>query len=264
MGPTHMQQQAAPSRAMSSQAHTASWVEPAPAQQTEGGVGSAWESVARSGHRFESIPVSSGFRGAAPSSRATSAMPIQAKWEDSDFKPGDKVFGTSSVYNAAAEEIKKAVPTDKQFAMTMGSMISNVKNPDDVENQPMDDEPNLKEWQSFIAHYPEWQQQKASRQGSSTFQKVSKAAVDFTTQKQGNKIHFVKGDLDWSHAADKRTSQGKRTTAHELRYIFRNWDKMKDQVRFYSDKKGTPALPPWEAEDTKAAWEDYAQRRKSK
>jgi hypothetical protein len=221
--------------------------------------GGAWDGVARQGHRFDALPVIS--KPAPPSS----SQPIQAKWKDSGFKPGDKVFGTSngSGYNVAAQKIRKEGLASESSDVNMGSMIQYIKDPKDPENEPPTHPEAAAEWNAFKDHHAEWASKKPSRQVKD-FKHISKAAADFTTRKMGKNIHFVPGNLDWAQAADKSTGEGKRTTAHELRYIYRNWDEMKNQVQFYSDAEGTQASAPWEHPATKASWDAYAERRAQK
>lgn len=189
-------------------------------------------------------------------------------WDTEEiYKAPDKVFGPSRSavnYNNVADKLRKNPKSqiDPKHAVTMGTMISNVTNPKELENQKQPSDTNQEEWDNFITYYSEWEKEKPNRSKGRSFKKSSKAAVDYTVKKLGGNIHFVKGDLDWGKAADKRLEHG-TTAADELRYIYRQREKIGGNVKFY-ENSGKQAAAPWEDEATKGEWEAYEERRQKK
>lgn len=83
-----------------------------------------------------------------------------------------------------------------------------------------------------------------------------KSAIDYTV-KNGHKVHFLLKDLDQNQVVSrqKKFTQASSYTSCELRYIFRNWDKIKHSVIFYENDEITSA--PWEAGIYKDLWAQY-------
>ncbi len=96
----------------------------------------------------------------------------------------------------------------------------------------------------------------------------------------GCKVHFVLDGQELQQVAQKtpRVGYGGRTavsiTTSEVRYVFRNWDKLKSTVTFYVNLKSVAApweqdwslepvdkMPPNPIKAYKSEWDTYAQQR---
>jgi Domain of unknown function (DUF4157) len=100
--------------------------------------------------------------------------------------------------------------------------------------------------------------------------RACKAGIDLVTKLNGV-IHFVlDGFGDINLAAKKQTTKGTYIpiTYSELRYVYRNWDRLKGKVKFYVGLHEVPA--PWigrgNIDDSdglltgKLAWREYGQK----
>lgn len=107
------------------------------------------------------------------------------------------------------------------------------------------------------------------KNNSYTFAMIRKACkfgLEYVTQHTGSaKIHFLVGDGDaWEDVVKKKvvrvkdeSNDTKRVpiTVSELRWVFRNWEKVKLRVKFYDSSLNLrPA--PWESDPE--AWREYA------
>jgi hypothetical protein len=85
-------------------------------------------------------------------------------------------------------------------------------------------------------------------------------------------VHFILDEMVQTEVAAKQVkTNGDHQprivpiTFSELRYVFRNWDRLADKVVFYRNQKVCPA--PWDDDVTpanKQAWANYATRREQK
>ncbi|WP_421595497.1 hypothetical protein [Rahnella sp. PD4] len=80
-----------------------------------------------------------------------------------------------------------------------------------------------------------------------------KAIIEWAVSK-GRNIHFVLDELDITAVANKsyrginpdenKPEKNRSITGSELRHIYRNWQKFKNNVYFWFEQ--TPVSPPWE------------------
>jgi insecticidal toxin complex protein TccC len=61
----------------------------------------------------------------------------------------------------------------------------------------------------------------------------------------GNKIHFVLDELDISNVVNKEGMGGQSITASELRYAYRNRERLVGRINFYKNNVETDT--PWDA-----------------
>ncbi|EEJ8283269.1 RHS repeat protein [Salmonella enterica] len=84
----------------------------------------------------------------------------------------------------------------------------------------------------------------------------SKLGIEMAAQEH-NKIHFVLDGLNINDVVLKKDGGGHSVTASELRFAFRNRERLKDRLFFY--KEGELITPPWESDYE--PWEAYDNRR---
>ncbi|HHR6132380.1 TPA: hypothetical protein ACS72K_004051, partial [Providencia alcalifaciens] len=82
----------------------------------------------------------------------------------------------------------------------------------------------------------------------------SKLGVEITASGAGNKIHFILDQLDLEQVVTKAGKNGQSVTASELRYIYRNRERLAGRIHFYQDGVETDA--PWVANPK--LWSDYS------
>ena len=85
----------------------------------------------------------------------------------------------------------------------------------------------------------------------------SKSGIEMVAQQPDNvarRIHFILDGMDMGGVVNKDTRlHGDSITSSELRYIYRNWNRLKNKVIFYRD--GKVVTSPWQAEET--LWNNY-------
>ncbi|WP_261278620.1 RHS repeat-associated core domain-containing protein [Serratia quinivorans] len=81
----------------------------------------------------------------------------------------------------------------------------------------------------------------------------SKLGIEIAASGAGNKIHFVLDDLEISSIVKKEGIGGQSITASELRYAYRNRERLVGKIHFYKDKVET--ISPWAADPE--LWESY-------
>lgn len=91
------------------------------------------------------------------------------------------------------------------------------------------------------------------------FRRFCKDAIRYTIE-HGGKIHSLLDELESGAIARKEEGLGTSFTASELRYIYRNWSKLKDHVFFYEGGELAPA--PWETTIGREEWKQYAPKPK--
>ncbi|PED41285.1 RHS repeat-associated core domain-containing protein [Bacillus cereus] len=93
----------------------------------------------------------------------------------------------------------------------------------------------------------------------------SKLGLEIAASNQRTKIHFVLDGLNIEHVVNKTKEQtnemmgrllgpGESITASELRYVYRNWDRLKNRVSFYRDNEKLDKAP-WE--ENPSVWGAY-------
>ncbi|TCT27460.1 RHS repeat-associated protein, partial [Providencia alcalifaciens] len=71
----------------------------------------------------------------------------------------------------------------------------------------------------------------------------SKIGIEMAASGAGNKIHFVLDKLNIDSVVKKEVNEGQSVTASELRYIYRNRERLIGRVHFYKDNIEVEA--PW-------------------
>ena len=94
--------------------------------------------------------------------------------------------------------------------------------------------------------------------GKKVISRLSKAALDMSLNAEGNeKIHFILDGIDMDKVIEKKEVSEKysdrSTTASELRFLYRNKDRLGDKVIFYRQASQVPA--PWQQEPQR--WSVY-------
>ena len=165
-----------------------------------------------------------------------------------DLFIGDKIYGLKARRKGVLESLKSTVncPVSQRDAFTIDEYVDGI---------------NQRSWlqlQLFIAFL-----QKENIKLPETLTDLTifrrhacKKGIDFTISHQG-KIHFILDLIDQGHVVDKHSIYGKFYTDCELRYIYRNWERFKNSIRFYKIENGElrecPA--PWDADPN--LWEQY-------
>ncbi len=89
---------------------------------------------------------------------------------------------------------------------------------------------------------------------------LCKRAIDFTVSLQGT-IRFLLDGLVMSDVTSKSNKYGPSFTASELRYIYRNWERLEQHVVFYENGKKLDRSP-WQIHTHE--WEQYNLHRQQK
>lgn len=83
----------------------------------------------------------------------------------------------------------------------------------------------------------------------------SKLGLEIAAQSTGNRIHFVLDGLDIPSIVRKEGAGGQSITASELRYAYRNKERLKGKIFFYQNN--APVAAPWETDPE--LWSQYTQ-----
>ncbi len=86
------------------------------------------------------------------------------------------------------------------------------------------------------------------------FKRGSKLGIAMAASGAGNKIHFVLDGINMSAVVSKKGEEGQSVTASELRYAYRNKEKLAGKIHFYTDDKETEA--PWDSNPE--LWRTYS------
>lgn len=89
------------------------------------------------------------------------------------------------------------------------------------------------------------------------FRRFSKDAIIYAVKK-GYNIHFLLDGLQMAPIINKTSSLGTSYTASELRFIYRNWEKLKNNIIFYEG--GREVNAPWHTVTGAEEWAKYSQR----
>lgn len=81
----------------------------------------------------------------------------------------------------------------------------------------------------------------------------SKLGLEMTAQGAGNRVHFVLDGLDIPSIVRKEGAGGQSITASELRYAYRNKERLKGKIFFYQNNVQVAA--PWESDPE--LWSQY-------
>lgn len=84
----------------------------------------------------------------------------------------------------------------------------------------------------------------------------SKLGIEMTAQNASHHLHFVLDGLLIEHIVNKTPPHGLSITASELRYAYRNRERLKGKIHFYQDRH--EVHPPW-VSDPKL-WKSYKPR----
>ncbi len=87
----------------------------------------------------------------------------------------------------------------------------------------------------------------------------SKLGIEMAASGAGNKIHFVLDDLNIPNIVNKEGPGGQSITASELRYAYRNRERLTGNIYFY--KGNVEVGAPWET-DAKL-WKNYHPKSKA-
>ncbi|NHB98660.1 RHS repeat-associated core domain-containing protein [Photorhabdus stackebrandtii] len=108
--------------------------------------------------------------------------------------------------------------------------------------------------------YHEWHRAGAQMAPKLLWKRGSKLGIEMAASGAGNKIHFVLDELDISNIVNKEGPGGQSITASELRYAYRNRERLTGNIHFYKNNAETGA--PW---DTNAElWASYHPKSKHK
>jgi len=108
--------------------------------------------------------------------------------------------------------------------------------------------------------YHEWHIAAAQTAPKLLWKRGSKLGIEMAASGAGNKIHFVLDELDISNIVNKEGPRGQSITASELRYAYRNRERLTGNIHFYKNNAETGA--PW---DTNAElWASYHPKSKHK
>ncbi|MEL5589485.1 hypothetical protein PTT03_10650 [Serratia ureilytica] len=86
----------------------------------------------------------------------------------------------------------------------------------------------------------------------------SKLGLEMAAQGAGNRIHFVLDGLDILSIVRKEGGSGQSITASELRYAYRNKERLKEKIFFYQNNVQVAA--PWESDPE--LWSQYTRKPK--
>jgi len=130
------------------------------------------------------------------------------------------------------------------------------------ENQKFNVESIYKEVRKLpqSSQYHEWYISASAIVPKLLWKRGSKLGLEITASGAGNKIHFVLDGLDMASVVSKEGYGGQSITASELRYAYRNKERLGDNILFYKNNETVKA--PWETEET--LWSTYTPKNKSK
>lgn len=98
------------------------------------------------------------------------------------------------------------------------------------------------------------------RETDDRIRRASKLGIEYTHER-GGKVHFLLGGIeetmeDIANKRNFRNDGGKDFTASELRYVYRNRERLAGTVRFYNADL-EPVAAPWETHAGADAWAQY-------
>lgn len=100
--------------------------------------------------------------------------------------------------------------------------------------------------------YHKWNEQLP--QGTQLLSKRgSKLGIEIVARSEQVKLHFVLDDINMEQVGQKSILGGNSITASELRYIYRNWERLEGKVHFY--RNYLEVEPPWK--ENSSLWNSY-------
>jgi insecticidal toxin complex protein TccC len=106
--------------------------------------------------------------------------------------------------------------------------------------------------------YHEWHMTGAQAAPKLLWKRGSKLGIEMAASGAGSKIHFVLDELDISSIVNKEGLGGQSITASELRYAYRNRERLAGRIHFYKDKAEVDA--PWDT--SPQLWASYKPKSK--
>jgi hypothetical protein len=100
------------------------------------------------------------------------------------------------------------------------------------------------------SYYHEWAQAGVPRL---LWKRGSKLGIEIIARNNGPHLHFVLDGLEIEPIVNKSAVGGQSVTASELRYAYRNRDRLEGKIHFYRDKQEVSA--PWV--ENAALWSGY-------
>ncbi|MGK9086241.1 hypothetical protein KXR64_20940 [Brucella intermedia] len=107
-----------------------------------------------------------------------------------------------------------------------------------------------------ISPYHVWNGNSSQLAPRLLWKRGSKIGIEMTASGAGNRIHFALDGLDEEKIVHKEGAQGQSITASELRYVYRNRERLAGKVFFYRNKAETDA--PWITNP--GLWASYSPR----